>query len=34
MVLELKSHTILRPLIFTRPLMASAHRGVRMFVGF
>jgi len=34
MVLELKSDTILRPLIFTRPLTASAHRGVRMFSDF
>jgi len=32
MVLELKSRTILCPLTFTRPLVALACHGVRMFV--
>jgi len=31
MVLELKSGTILRPLTFTRPLMALACHGIRIF---
>jgi len=34
MALELKSHRILRQLIFTRPLTASAFHGIRMFVRF
>jgi len=32
MMLKLKSRTILRPLTFTRPLMALACHGVRMTV--